>query len=253
MLKLLTSRQLEQECDREWLYLGKFALHEGAQDNSFNFLYRFDMFRLTLLSTVFLLVLAGNKGFSQINQDTVILLNGDAVICTVLDTTNGVTSIKNPKNPKKNILIENDRIFSIKNSSGESVMYVYDTLIGNEFTIEEMRYFIYGESDADKNFKATGSLVTGIVVGALSGVTGSFFCPIPPFIVTALTGLPKVKIKHSTVSNPDYLKHDPYLMGYERVARKKRKLKSLIGGGLGLAAGLGTFIGFKASGNELWK
>ena len=212
------------------------------------------MSRSSLFLPVILFVsLFINNGFSQVNKDTVILLNGDAVICTVLDTTNGVTSIKNPKNPNKNIIIENDRIFSIKNSSGESVMYVYDTLIGNEFTVDEMRYFIYGESDADKKFKATGSLITGIAVGALSGVTGSFFCPIPPFIVTALTGIPKVKIKHSTVSNPDYLNHDPYLMGYERVARKKRKLKSLIGGGIGLVAGLGTFIGFKASGNELWK
>jgi hypothetical protein len=190
---------------------------------------------------------------SQDNKDTVTLLNGEVMICTVLDTTNGLTSIKNPKNPKKNIVLENDRIFSIRNSSGESVIYSYDTLIGNEFTVDEMRYFILGEQDADKNFKAKGCLAIGTAVGFLSGITGSFFCPIPPFAFTALSGIPKVKIKQSAVSNPEYLKHDPYLMGFERVAKKKRKLKSLIGGGIGLAAGIGTFIGFKASGNELWK
>lgn len=215
------------------------------------------MFRSLISSLTFLLFFISAGGFAQEikqeNKDTLILLNGDVVICTVIDTTEGLTSIKNPKNPKKNITVENDRIFSIKNQNGESIMYVYDTVIGNEFTIDEMRYFIYGEQDADKKFKANGCLALGAAVGLLSGITGSFFSPIPPFAFTALSGIPKVKIKRETVSNPEYLDHPPYLMGYERVARKKRKLKSLIGGGVGLVAGIGTFIGLKASGTELWK
>jgi hypothetical protein len=189
---------------------------------------------------------------AQENKDTVLMMNGDAIICTVVDTTNGLTSIKNPKNPNKNITLENDRIFSIKSPAGESIMYVYDTVIGNEFTIDEMRYFIYGEQDADHKFKAKGCLIIGAAVGLLSGVTGSFLCPIPPFAFAALSGIPKVKIKKSTVSNPEYLTHDPYLMGYERVAKKKRKLKSLIGGGIGLAVGLGTFGVLKSTGNEIY-
>lgn len=211
------------------------------------------MLRSSTLSLTLLFFLVFSSGFAQENKDTVILLNGDVVICTVIDTTEGLTSIKNPKNPKKNITVENDRIFSIKNQNGESIMYSYDTIIGNEFTVDEMRYFIYGEQDADKKFKANGCLAIGAAVGLLSGITGSFFSPVPPFAFTALSGIPKVKIKHETVSNLEYLDHQPYLMGYERVARKKRKLKSLIGGGVGLVAGIGTFIGLKASGTDLWK
>jgi hypothetical protein len=218
------------------------------------------MLRIPRLFIAFFFFMHAADGFSQdstgvihSNRDTLIMMNGDVVICTVTDTTDGFTSVVNPKNPKKNILIENDRIFSIKSPNGENIMYAYDTVIGNEFTVDEMRYFIYGERDADKNFKANGCLAIGAVVGVLSGITGSFFCPIPPFAFTALSGIPKVKIKASTVSDPEFLKQDPYLMGYERVARKKRKLKSLIGGGLGLVAGIGAFIGFKASGNELWR
>ena len=41
-------------------------------------------------------------------------------------------------------------------------------------------------------------------------------------------------------------------MGYERVARKKRKIKSLIGGGVGLVVGLGTFGVLKATDNDPW-
>lgn len=203
--------------------------------------------RILLSSILFLFFV---QCYSQTGSDTLLLLNGDVVIGTVLDTTNGSISLINPKNAKKNIVIENDRIFSIKNKKGENFIYVYDTVIGNEFTIDEMRYFIYGEQDADKKFKARGTMALGFLVGSLSGLTGSFLCPIPPFAFTALCGIPKVKIKHETVSNLDYLKHDSYLMGYERVARKKRKLKSLIGGGAGLIAGLGTFGILKATHNK---
>lgn len=206
--------------------------------------------RVFLLCVV---VLISRVVFSQTAPDTVLLLNGSMVVSTVLDTPGGVTAIKNPKHPEKNDLIENDRIFSITNASGEHVLYVFDSLQGNEFTVDEMRYFIKGEQDADKGFKAHGSFYGNLAIGALSGVTGYFLCPIPPFLFVSLTGIPKVKIKKETVSNLDYLKQDAYLMGYERVARKKRKMKSLLGGGIGLGVGLGTFFILKSTGNELIK
>ncbi|MBL7882735.1 MAG: hypothetical protein JNL69_01600 [Bacteroidia bacterium] len=205
-------------------------------------------YTFSLLFSIF-----SSASFSQADKDTVLLLNGTVIISTVVDTTNGVLTIKNKKNPNKNHVIDNERVFSIRNSSGENIIYTYDTLIGNEFTVEEMRYFIKGEQDAEKGFKAYGSLYGNLALGIASGLTGSFFCPIPPFAFVALSGLPKVKIKHKTVSNLEYLKQDPYLMGYERVARKKRKVQSLIGGGVGLAVGLGTWGVLKSTGNDLIK
>jgi len=157
----------------------------------------------------------------------------------------------NPKNPEKRLLIDNERIFSIKNDSGEVIMYVYDSVIGNEFTIDEMRYFMRGEQDAQKGFKANGSFYGNMALSAAAGVTGSFLSPVVPFVFAALVGIPKIKIKHSTVSDLNFLKHDAYLMGYERVARKKRKLRSLFGGGIGLAVGLGTYGILKGTGNEI--
>lgn len=198
-----------------------------------------------------IIFLIGKPAFSQTGKDTILLLNGGVVITTVIDTLNGVTTIKNPKDSTKNFTIENDRIFSISNSAGESIMYVYDTLIGNEFTIDEMRYFIKGEQDAEKGYKARGAFWANLLIGAGGGVTGSLLSPIPAFGFTALSGLPKVRIKHSTVSNIDYIKHDAYILGYERVARKKRKISSLAGGGVGLAVGVGTFFILKGTGNEI--
>ena len=202
-----------------------------------------------ILSLIFSMI--AGTGFCAEKNDTILLLNGTELVANVTDTTNGVTTIVNPKDSSKYFVIENDRIFSIRNQNGESIMYVYDTLIGNEFTIDEMRYFIRGEQDAEKGYKARGAFWANMALGAAGGVTGSFLCPIPPFTFTALSGLPAVRIKRKTVSNVEYLKHDSYLMGYERVARKKRKFSSLGGGGIGLGLGLGTYFILKGTGNEI--
>jgi hypothetical protein len=205
-----------------------------------------DRMRPFLYSILFLLLIQTSA--AQSARDTIVLLNGNVVVAEVVDTTDGLTSIRDPKRAGRNIVIENDRIFSITDSSGEHLLYVYDTVIGNEFTIPEMRYFILGEQDAEKGFKANGAFFGNMALGAAAGVTGFFLCPVPPFAFTALSGMPKVKIKRSTVSNPEYLKQDAYLMGYERVARKKRKIRSLIGGGIGLGVGLGTFFILQGTG-----
>lgn len=192
-------------------------------------------------------------GFSQSGNDTILLLNGNTIITNIIDTANASVSFKNPKHPAKNIVIENERIFSIRNSNGENIIYSYDTILGNEFTIDEMRYFIKGEQDAQKGFKARGAFWGNLFIGAGAGVTGFFFSPAVPFAFTALAGVPKVKIKKNTVSDPEYLNHPEYLMGYQRVADKKRKIKSLVSGGIGLGIGLGTFFILKNNDAELLK
>jgi len=193
------------------------------------------------------------QGFSQTGTDTILLLNGNVIIASIIDTADGSVSFKNPKHLKKISVIENERIFSITNGKGENIIYSYDTVIGNEFTVDEMRYFIRGEQDAQKGFKARGAFWGNLFVGTGAGLTGFFFSPIAPFVFTALSGIPKVKIKKKCVSDMECLNHPAYLMGYERVADKKRQIRSLVSGGIGLAAGLTTFFILKDSGNELLK
>jgi hypothetical protein len=186
-------------------------------------------------------VLKVNVSEAQPYKDTILLLNGATVITTVLDTNFGVVTCKNPKPDKDNLEIEKDRIFSIrKDGQPEYVVYEYDTVIGNDYTVDEMRLYIKGEQDATKGCKARGAFWANVGIGGAAGLLGQFYSPIFPFAFVACTGFTKIRIKHSTVSNLEYLKHDAYILGYQRVAQNKRKVKSMIGGGIGLVLGFGT-------------
>lgn len=194
---------------------------------------------------ILLIVLLVNTCFSQERKDTILLQNGD--ILTGKITEMGVDHFTIKESEKtRGYTVDNDRIFSYINVDGEHFLYVYDTMNGNDLTVAEMRYYMKGERDGKKGFKARPAFYTNMLIGAASGLSGSFFFPVPPFTFAILVGIPKVKIRKNTVSNLDDLNHPPYIMGYERMARKNRKIQSLIGGGIGLAAGLGAFLVIQA-------
>ena len=178
------------------------------------------------------------------NKDTILLMNGNVVVEKVIDTLIGAVTIVNPSNTAEKLHYEYDDIYCVKYGVGfTDYYYSQDTLKGNYFTRDEMLYYIYGERDARKGFKAPGALIGSGFVGLVSGGLGLFFAPIFPYGYMALTGIPKVRIKHKTISNPNYIEHDSYILGYERVSRSRRRIKALIGGTIGLAAGYGLYFG----------
>lgn len=177
-------------------------------------------------------------------KDTILLMNGNYVVEKVIDTLIGAVTIVNPEKTTEKLHYEYDDIYCVKYASGfTDYYYSQDTLRGNYFTRDEMQYYIYGERDARKGFKARGSLIGAGVVGLASGGLGLFFAPVFPYGYMALSDIPKVRIKHSTISNPNYIDHDAYILGYERVSRSKRRIQALIGGTIGLAAGYGLYFG----------
>ncbi len=192
----------------------------------------------TLILTVFVI-----SSKAQ-NKDTILLMNGNVVVEKVLDTLIGAVTIVNPANVAEKLHYEYDDIYCVKYAVGfTDYYYSQDTLKGNYFTRDEMLYYIYGERDARKGFKAPGALIGAGVVGLVSGGLGIFFAPVFPYGYMALSGITKVKIKHKTISNPNYIDQDAYILGYERVSRSRRRIKALIGGTIGLAAGYGLYFG----------
>ncbi|MDI9341464.1 MAG: hypothetical protein QM534_12915 [Sediminibacterium sp.] len=174
----------------------------------------------------------------EIKKDTIYLMNGNVINEMVLDTSLGAVTINHPSKINKKLHFENDQLYSVHYHTGiRQQYYVQDTVRGNWFTREEMWLFMKGERDAKKGFKARGALIGSGVAGLVGGLTGTFFAPIAPYGYMALSGITKVRIRHHTVSNPNYLESDAYILGYERVARQKRRTQSLLGGTAGLILG----------------
>jgi len=189
-------------------------------------------------------------GFAQLSQDTlhrkadipdtILLSDGRTVVSHVIDTTGYAVTITKPHSRKhKKIEIDKDVIFQITfgNSGKQVVFYIYDTLIGNNFTVDEARRFIAGEQDAQRGFGAMGTSAAAFAVGTLSGIAGSFFALVPPFAFAGFMSYHYVKIRHNSVKNMENVKHDAYLYGYSIVARRKRTMRALLWGGLGIIAG----------------
>lgn len=197
-------------------------------------------------SLILLMVLLSYSSFSQTKpQDTIFLMNGLIIAKKVIDTTFSTVTIMHPKKHTQKIHYEMDQLYMVKFANGyKRYYYVQDPSIYNEFTRDEMWLFMKGEADARKGFKAKGALIGSGVIGFLAGMTGAFFAPIAPYSFMALSGITKVRIKHNTISNMKYIENDAYILGYERVARQKRKTKSLIGGTIGLALGYGFYAAF---------
>ena len=178
-------------------------------------------------------------------QDTVYLLNGQFVGEKVLDTLLGAITIVDPKKPSRKIHYELDQLYMVRFANGQKRFYYQqDSSRSNWLTRDEMWMYMKGENDARRGFKARGALIGSGIVGLISGMTGSFFAPILPYGYMALSGIPKVKIRGKTISNPAYVESDAYILGYERVARQNRKIKSIIGGSIGLAVGFGLYLLF---------
>jgi hypothetical protein len=194
---------------------------------------------------IYIIVLISCSTFSLKSQskDTVLLMNGNFVVEKVIDTLIGAVTVLNPNNVNEKLHYEYDQIYCVKYANGfTDYYYSQDSLNGNYFTREEMLYYIYGERDARKGFKARGSFIGAGILGMASGGLGLFFAPIFPYSYMALSGITKIKIKHKTVSNPYFIDHDGYILGYERVSRSKRKIQALIGGSIGLAVGYGLYF-----------
>lgn len=190
------------------------------------------------------LLLAGISTFSQTTaiKDSVYLLNGQIVSENVLDTLLGAVTIINPDKPEKKLHYELDDIYMVSYKTGyRRYYYSQDSLKNNWFTRNEMWYFMIGERDARKGFKARGALIGSGIAGLVGGMSGTFFAPVLPYGYLALVGIPKVKIRANTISNPVNVDYDAYILGYERNARQKRRIQSVIGGTAGLIIGYGLY------------
>ncbi|MDQ3110853.1 MAG: hypothetical protein M3R17_13250 [Bacteroidota bacterium] len=183
--------------------------------------------------------------FSQTAEamDTVYLMSGRTVTGVVKDSSDEQLKILVLKKGNfKADFIDIDLVYSVKYKNGvETVFYRQDTLFGNYYTAQEVRYFLQGERDAIRSYRCPVWSAGAFAFGFAGGLYGGFVAPfLTPFAYAGTTTFFRIKIKPGTVSNPSYLKYDTYLLGYEKEARKRRIFRALIWGGIGMIGGLTT-------------
>ena len=187
---------------------------------------------------LFFLLLLSRVCFAQKKPaDTLLLMTGRVVTAPVIDTLLGAATIIDPEDSTKRLHIENEILFAIKYHTGDVFYYYRQDTVANWFTRDEMWLYMQGERDAKKGFKPWGSFAGEFASGLIGGWTGTLFGPLLPAAYFPFLGVTKVRIRHSTVSNPNYLDYDAYILGYEREARTKRRRYGLIGAGAGLVLG----------------
>jgi len=188
----------------------------------------------------------------QKQNDTILLTDGNIIIPSFIDTTGGIVKYTTQKRPAKIHKIDADDIFSIRNSQKEIVLYKRDTL-GDNYSESDMRYLILGQQDARKVTKAYVPFITNLLLSAGAGLTRDFFSPLVPLAFTAILTLPKIKIRKENVSNPDYLNEEAYVTGYKQEAFKKKRIQTILGGGIGLLVGLTTSLILQSHGIDITK
>lgn len=174
--------------------------------------------------------------------DTVYLMSGKTLTGIVKDSTDDKLKILIPKKGNfKADFIDLDLVFSVRyNNGSESVFYKQDTLFGNYYSAQEIKYFLQGERDARMNYHCPMWTTGAFIAGFAGGYTKSYLTFIPPFLYAGTTTFFRIKIRPGAVSNPDYLKYDTYLLGYEKQARQHRVFRTLLFGGIGMVAGFVT-------------
>ena len=176
-------------------------------------------------------------------QDRILLMNGEEIVGKVLgQSTLEVRYVETSKKGRTRERAEpTEDVFSVTDSLGvERIWYFYDTVFGNDMTLEQMRWFIKGEQDARNGYKPLWPMIEAFAVGA--GLTIGFNLEmnamfIPP-ITAAAMALPRVYITKGSITDPAMEGNEYYATGYGRVGKSKRVVRSLIAGFVGVGVGL---------------
>jgi hypothetical protein len=177
-------------------------------------------------------------------------MNGREMECVILADTGTVLLLQMTRPSGKTIQreIHKNDVFSVSmGGSGEEVYYLQDEMLGNIYSVDEMRYYLAGENDARQNFGAWPTFAVGFALCAgvsLWGGDGYITAVGPPILYTLIQLIPKIKIREKTMSHPEYKYNDIYADGYEPPARTRKLSRAMEGAFLGSATGVAYWLLF---------
>ena len=201
---------------------------------------------------------------SHAQENEILLINGKRIEATVIQ--NDGEFLKYEFKKKDNLFVKEIdllRVYSFTKNKNETVVYKKDTALGNVFSQDEMRMFIYGESDAEETIKSWPYVVSGFAVGygvsILDTYSGKDFPETPendkgffksapsmvhfavPFVFPIVCGKIKPKVKSKHVSDDLFLVNEQFLIGFQKNARFKRIMGGLVGSLSGTVLGIVTY------------
>jgi hypothetical protein len=183
-------------------------------------------------------------------QDTLLLMNGRNLPCKIVEDS-GTVFLTLIKKPSGRIILreihKNDVFSATRHGEGERILYMQDEMLGNIYSVDEMRYYLAGENDARQNFKAWPTFAVGFALCAgvsVWGGDGYITAVGPPILYTLIQLVPKIKIREKTMSHPEYKYNDIYADGYEPPARTRKLSRAMEGAFLGSATGVAYWLLF---------
>jgi hypothetical protein len=191
---------------------------------------------------VLLLLLFIPFGMAAQRTDRILLMNGQVIEAKVLgQSTLEIRYLTETRKGVKERTEPTESVFSVTDTLGrERIWYFYDTVFGNDMTVDQMRWFIKGEQDARKGYKPFWPMLGGFVVGA--GLTMGFDLEVTSLLIpplfSASMALPRVHVTRGSITDPLMEGDEYYAYGYAKTGRSKRVVKTLITSAAGVAFGL---------------
>lgn len=194
-----------------------------------------------LLLAVLLVFLPTLAAFGQA-KDRILLMGGQTIDAQVIgQSTLEIRYLAETRKGLRERREPTESVFSVTDTLGrERIWYFFDTVFGNDMTVDQMRWFIKGEQDARKGYKPIWPMVGGFVTGAgltigLNLEVNSLL--IPPLFAASMA-LPRVHVTRGSITDPLMEGDEYYAYGYAKVGRTKRVINTLISTAAGVLVGI---------------
>ncbi len=185
-------------------------------------------------SILFIIILIFSLNVSA--QESLLLTSGKRIYVKAVNLDSAAyVFYKMPNNKIK--VIEREDVFSWTRADSVEVIFYKPACTDVCFKIDEMRDYLHGLADGNelKQPLAAGS---GFAVGLASGiVTPPIAAPVLPVLNSIGFGSFKPKIENFDIDKK-YENNKHYAEGFTQSVRRKRVLSSLVGGGVGMIAGI---------------
>src|SRR3989339_331032 len=192
---------------------------------------------------LFIILLISSVSYSQF---TVLLTNGEKFLLSNYRYNDFGTAIIWKNTFQETQEVDIDLVFSIIDASGrEEVIYKTDTSKEDFMTVDQMRDFVHGESDAREKYKCNWCFVTGVLIGTASpfitpliGIKSILYSPLLPTATSSGIGFTGASRRKIAKQNPEMVTNEHYVLGYCEVSSQKKLKSTIIGSGIGLAIGV---------------